>query len=100
MHDFLTLQAVPGSPAQAVPAGPGSQVITQWTGRDIRALRMTNEEFAEHLGIAPRTLSNWNTHPHHVRVPELYRALDTALDRVPAPARERFALALTVGERA
>ena len=38
MHDLLTLQAVPGSPAQAVPARPGSPVITQWTGRDVGAL--------------------------------------------------------------
>jgi len=72
----------------------------QWTGRDIGALRMTNEEFAEHLGVAPWTVSRWNTHPHHVTVPELQRALDTVLDHAPAPARQRFALAVTAGERA
>ena len=67
MHDQLTLQTVPGSPAQAAPTGPGSPVIMQRTGQEIRALRMAlrmaNEEFAERLGVAARTVSNWNIRP-------------------------------------
>lgn len=78
--------------------------MQQWTGRDIctlrLALRMTNGEFAEHLGVAPRTVSKWNTHQHHVTVPELRRAQDTDLDRATGPAWERLAPVLTAGERA
>jgi hypothetical protein len=88
----------------ARPAGPGSLVVRQWTGREIRALRLalrlTVEEFAAHLGVAARTVSKWNTRPGLVTVPELQRAPDTVLDGAPAHARERFALALTAGEQA
>ncbi len=59
---------------------------------------MTIEEFAGHLGVHPRTVGKWNTHPDHVTVPGLQRALDTALAQAPAPARQRFSLALTAGE--
>ena len=104
MHDQPTLQT-PRSPSQGMPARPagaGTPIVTQWTGREIRALRlalrMTNEEFAEGLGVAVQTVSKWNTHPGHATVPELQRALDTLLDQAPTPARERFTLALTAGE--
>jgi DNA-binding transcriptional regulator YiaG len=75
----------------------------RWSGREIRALRlalrMTIEEFAGHLGVHPRTVGKWNTHPDHVTVPELQRALDTVLAHAATPARQRFALALTAAER-
>ena len=96
MQDQLTLEAAPGSSAQAAPARPadlGSLVVVQWTGREICALRMTNEEFAARLGVAAWTVAKWNTYPGHVTVPELQRALDTVLDIAPAPARQRFTLA-------
>jgi len=95
MHDQLTLQTVPGSPAPAAPTGLGSPVVMQWTGREIRALRMTNERFVERLGVGARAVSKWNTHPGHVVPPELQRAMDTVLESAPAPAWERFALILT-----
>ena len=38
-------------------------VVASWTGSRAnalrRALRMTNESFAEHLGIAVRTVAYW-----------------------------------------
>ena len=38
------------------------QVITSWTGGQAdalrQALRMTNESFGEHLGVAARTVAN------------------------------------------
>ena len=107
MQGQLTLRGIPDTPIQAAPTqptSPESLVVTQWTGRDTRALRlalrMTIEEFTEHLGVHPRTAAKWNTHPDHVTVPELQRALDTALARAPASARQRFALTLTAGESA
>ena len=43
------------------------QVIVTWTGRDAdllrQSLRMTNESFAEHLGVAVRTVANWRKQP-------------------------------------
>jgi 8-oxo-dGTP diphosphatase len=101
MQDQLTHQAVA---AEAVATMPRSRVIVQWTRQDIRALRlalrMTNEEFAAHLSVAPRTVLKWNAHPRHVTVPELQPTLDAVLDQAPVPARERFALAPMAGERA
>jgi DNA-binding transcriptional regulator YiaG len=44
--------------------GPaGMQVIATWTGGDAdllrQSLRLTNESFAEYLGVAVRTVANW-----------------------------------------
>ena len=39
------------------------QVVATWTGARAdalrRALRMTNESYAEHLGVAVRTVAYW-----------------------------------------
>lgn len=98
MHDQLTLQPGAGTSAPAAPAGPESPVVTRWSGREAsalrRALRMTNVEFAAHLGVAERTVVYWNTRDGRVLVPELQRALDTVLAHAAAPARQRFTLAL------
>jgi DNA-binding transcriptional regulator YiaG len=44
--------------------------VLEWTGRLAsalqRALRMSNEEFAEHLGVAARTVSTWHQKPERV----------------------------------
>ena len=55
---------------------------------------MTTEEFAGHLGVSHRAAYGWNTHPDQVPILELQRALDTVLAHAPAPAQQRFALAL------
>ena len=43
------------------------QVIATWTGGDAdllrQSLRMTNESFAEYLGVAVRTVANWRKQP-------------------------------------
>lgn len=66
-----------------------------WTGREAGALRtamrLSVRAFAEHLGVAVRTVSKWErlgaaTRPH----PDTQAILDTALDRAPEPARIRF----------
>lgn len=70
-------------------------VVDRWTGRHASALqaalRMTHEEFAEHLGVARRTIVNWHARPDITPSSELQRALDTALERASASARARFA---------
>jgi hypothetical protein len=69
-------------------------VVDVWTGRTANALRialrMTNESFAEHLGTAVRTVAKWKERPESVPVPELQRALDTALSRAPDADQARF----------
>ena len=71
-------------------------VVTGWTGRAAcalqAALRMSNEAFAEHLGIAVRTVAAWHQKPGLRPRPEMQQVLDAALARVPAAAGERFAV--------
>lgn len=73
-------------------------VVGTWTGRHAtalrRALRQTNDGFAEALGTAIRTVAKWNAEPEVVPVVELQRALDTVLDQAPTDVRARFALLL------
>lgn len=69
--------------------------VDQWTGRHAHALRaalrLTNEAFAEHLGVAPRTVAKWRGRPEMIPSPHLQEALDTMLARTPAEALARFA---------
>ena len=64
-------------------------VVAAWTGRHAdalrQALRMTNERFAEHLGVAVRTVANWRARPDVVPMPGTQEILDAAL----AQATER-----------
>ncbi|TDO34302.1 hypothetical protein EV643_12887 [Kribbella sp. VKM Ac-2527] len=74
------------------------KVIEEWTGRHARALqaamRLTNEAFAGHLGVAPRTVSKWRKRPDMVPSPQLQEALDTSLGRANSETRARFAAGL------
>ena len=71
-------------------------LVTGWTGRTAcalqAALRMSNEAFAEHLGIGVRTVAAWHQKPGLRPRPEMQQLLDTALARAPAAAGERFAV--------
>lgn len=71
-------------------------VIDTWTGRHATslqaAMRMTNEAFAEHLGIAVRTVATWAAQPDLVPRPEMQQALDTTLEQAGETVRRRFAL--------
>jgi transcriptional regulator with XRE-family HTH domain len=70
-------------------------VIEEWTGRHAHALRtalrLTNEAFAEQLGISPRTLTKWRERPELVPSPYLQEVLDTYLKQAPPDAHARFA---------
>ncbi|MBE1875998.1 NUDIX domain-containing protein [Myceligenerans pegani] len=73
-------------------------VIDAWTGeratRLQAALRMSNDDFAAHLGIAPRTVAGWHQNPTTRPRPDVQRILDTALERAGDGARERFSMAM------
>lgn len=70
-------------------------VITQWTGWHAyalqRACRKTNEQFAEQLGLAVRTVARW--HSDDVIVPrnEVQQILDLALSVSNSAVKARFA---------
>jgi len=76
------------------------QVITSWTGSQAdalrEALRMTNESFANHLGVSVRTVANWRKRPEIRPQPGMQELLDVALER--APDRIKVQFSLLVGE--
>jgi len=78
-------------------------VIDEWTGRHAHALRtalrLTNEAFAEQLGISPRTITKWRERPELVPSPYLQEALDTFLKQAPPDAKLRFAANLGLDQR-
>ncbi|RSM90674.1 transcriptional regulator [Kibdelosporangium aridum] len=76
--------------------------VRQWTGREARALRhalrLSVRAFADHLGVAVRTVTKWEslgaeTSPR----PDTQAILDTALMQADADAKLRFELLLTDG---
>jgi transcriptional regulator with XRE-family HTH domain len=78
-------------------------VIDEWTGRHAHALRtalrLTNEAFAEQLGISPRTLTKWRERPELIPSPPLQEALDAFLNQASTDAKQRFAANLGLDER-
>ena len=73
--------------------------VQLWTGRETRALRgalrMSVRVFAEHLGVAPRTVSKWERLGEATRpYPDTQAILDTALQRATAEAQARFQVLL------
>ena len=71
------------------------QVVATWTGAraDVlrRALRMTNESYAEHLGVAVRTVAYWRQRPETIPQPAIQDTLDAALERASDRAKAQFA---------
>ncbi|MGW5426852.1 NUDIX hydrolase [Streptomyces sp. NPDC004059] len=71
-------------------------VIDMWTGRTAcalqAALRMTNEQFAAHLGVAVRTVAGWHKDPEVVPRTEIQAALDTVHEGADESVQRRFAL--------
>ncbi|MGW2090378.1 NUDIX hydrolase [Streptomyces sp. NPDC001880] len=53
---------------------------------------MTNEGFAEHLGVAVRTVAGWHRSPDIVPRPEMQLALDTTYERASDHVHRRFNL--------
>src|SRR5262249_60604776 len=71
-----------------------TDLVATWTGWHAnalrQALRMTNEEFAEHLSVAVRTVVYWRTRPEMVPRQGTQQILDIALERAPELARAQF----------
>lgn len=71
-------------------------VVEIWSGRHActlqAALRMTNEAFAERLGIAQRTVATWHTNPAVVPRAEMQQLLDQVYETAAPAVRRRFAL--------
>lgn len=70
--------------------------VGTWTGRTAcllqQAMRMTNEAFAERLGISERTISRWHAAPEMVHRSETQQILDTAYEQAGEAVQRRFAL--------
>jgi hypothetical protein len=68
--------------------------VTVWTGHTAcalqAALRLSNESFAEHLGIGVRTVAAWHQKPTLKPKSEMQQLLDTALEQASPGARTRF----------
>ncbi|MGH3434319.1 MAG: NUDIX domain-containing protein [Thermocrispum sp.] len=69
--------------------------MNDWSGRTAcalqKALRMSNEAFAEHLDVGVRTVATWHQRPDRVPQTDTQQLLDTALERAPEAAKQRFA---------
>ena len=55
------------------------------------ALRMTNEQFAAHLDVSPRTVAGWHAEPDIIPRNDTQQLLDTAYERASASVLRRFA---------
>jgi tetratricopeptide (TPR) repeat protein/DNA-binding XRE family transcriptional regulator len=74
-------------------------VVGQWTGQEAsalrQALRLTIRDFAEHLGVAERTVAKWEAGGSAmVPVLVMQAALDTVLERASDQAKGRFGMLL------
>jgi hypothetical protein len=72
------------------------QVTATWTGAQAdalrQALRMTNESFAEHLGVSVRTVAYWRQRPDMIPQRQIQDFLNAALDRASDRIKAQFAL--------
>lgn len=72
------------------------EIVDTWTARTAcalqAALRMTNEQFAEHLDVGVRTVAGWHADPGIVPRLDAQQLLDTAYERSPASVLRRFSV--------
>ncbi|HVB41422.1 MAG TPA: hypothetical protein VNF47_01790, partial [Streptosporangiaceae bacterium] len=71
-----------------------TDIVSAWTGCQAdylrQALRMTNETFAEHLGVAVRTVAYWRARPDMAPQAAMQEVLDAALAGAPERSRALF----------
>lgn len=72
-------------------------MIDAWNGHLAcelqRAFRMTQEDFAAHLGVSPRTVGKWHADPGgSISRPDMQHILDVAYERADESVRRRFNL--------
>lgn len=69
-------------------------LVATWTGWHAnalrQALRMTNEEFAEHLNVGFRTVAYWRARPEMAPRQSMQQILDAALQQAPELAQAQF----------
>lgn len=53
---------------------------------------MTQESFADHLGVSVRTVGKWSAEPDDEPRPDMQQILDTAYERASGSVRRRFSL--------
>ena len=74
------------------------EIVSTWTGRTAcllqEAMRLTNEAFAERLGISERTISRWHSSPDMKHRTEVQQILDIAYREAGEEVQRRFALLL------
>ncbi|MEU8263074.1 orotidine 5'-phosphate decarboxylase / HUMPS family protein [Micromonospora sp. NPDC048999] len=75
------------------------ETVRRWTGREARALRlaqrMSVRGFAEHLGVNPAAVSNWEKRGSATRMRyETQQMLDVDFARSPTEVKQRFAQTL------
>ncbi|MFB7736210.1 NUDIX domain-containing protein [Streptomyces sp. NPDC056112] len=74
------------------------ELVSTWTGRTAcllqQAMRLTNEAFAERLGISERTISRWHANPGMTHRTEVQQILDIAYEEAGDTVQRRFALLL------
>jgi transcriptional regulator with XRE-family HTH domain len=80
-------------------------VVGSWTGRETAllrsALRLSMRAFAEHLGVATRTVAKWEAKGAQIRpLPDMQAMLDTALNLAGDEVSERFTATLEQAPRA
>ncbi|GGU37459.1 helix-turn-helix domain-containing protein [Nocardioides albus] len=68
--------------------------VVEWSPREAEALRaalrLTNEEFAEQLGVSVRAVANWRKGGESAISLQIQRIFDTVLERATDDERERF----------
>ena len=68
--------------------------VISWTGQTAcalqAALRLTNEAFAEHLGIGVRTVASWHQRPEVLPKAAMQQILDAALEQSTTDEKRRF----------
>ena len=79
--------------------------VRQWTGHEAAALRaalrLTDRGFADHLGVAVRTVTKWETLREAIKPrPDYQAVLDTALARADRDAQARFEQTVLANEDA
>jgi len=79
--------------------------IRIWSGREIRALRearrMSQRDFAAHLGISERIVAKWEAGGEKINPrPVNQSALDSSLAAAPPDVHERFASLLDLARQA
>jgi DNA-binding transcriptional regulator YiaG len=97
-----------GTSAEAVRKSddPGECVASAsgWTGKDAcalqAALRLSNEAFAERLGIGVRTVAGWHQKPTLRPQSAMQQILDTALEQATVAEQSRFTQLTATGEPA